>query len=536
MIFIYTLFLLIVKKVAPDLAKDPLDGLNILTVNDNKNRIIGTIYMKKSKAVIATPSFSDFYTTTHRLSALGEKIVEKILRRRAWDTRLLHFPRTGKQTLPLPAALSHLKTCLVPGEFGPTAFFSKYQRFGPSAEDSAAVILTENPDAVFLSCFAFAYADDTLSLARHLKAQRPSVPVYVGGAGVSVLPGYFQAEKSIDAVIAGEAEWALANFLGEDTAPDDSIDPHLDSPVRIDVAIASTQSAKTGQWLTTALSRGCPRKCRFCANHLTHGRVFRTVPIEAFLAALQTFSRDVPLHINFEDDNLLLGKDYFFALLEAIRNRFPRVDFSAENGMDYLLLDVSTLDRLIALGFRQFNLSMASLSPSILKESHRQGNPEHLQEILSYLRHKNIPSITYFICGLKQDTPDSVLENLRFLSRQPTLIGISLFYPVPGLPGFRDTRPFFESDSHLCTGSAAFPWSGSLTTAQMITAFRLARFVNFIQKKEYQSHEGDLLTRIKNERKLYTFQRKGRQKWMLRPPGLDKDMEKAFFENIYFQF
>ena len=110
-------------------------------------------------------------------------------------------------------------------------------------------------------------------------------------------------------------------------------------------------------------------------------------------------------------------------------------------------------------------------------------------------------------------------------------MGISLFYPVPGLPGFRDTQPFFESDSHLCAGSAAFPWSGSLTTAQMITAFRIARFVNFTKKKEYPSQELDLLARIRNERKLYTFQRKGRQKKMVRPPGLDRDMEKAFFNN-----
>ena len=475
--------------------------------------------MKKSKAVIATPSFRDFYTTPHRLSALGEKIVENILKRRGWKTRLLHFPTMEKQSLPLPQAFAHLRTCLVPGEFGPTAFFSRYQRFGPSPADSAAMILNEHPDAVFLSCFAFAYADDTLSLARHLKEQRPSVPVYAGGAGVSVLPEYFEAEECIDAVIAGEAEGALTSFLGENPGPDDGIG----------VPLVTTPSVKKDLWLTTILSRGCPRRCRFCANHLTQGRVFRTVPIEKFLSALQAFPEEIPLHINFEDDNLLLDKDYFFAVLEGIRSRFPRVDFSAENGMDYLLLDIGTLDRLIALGFRQFNLSMASLSPSILQDSHRQGDPEHLREILSYLQRKTIPSITYFICGLKQDTTQSVLENIRFLSRQPTRMGISLFYPVPGLPGFRDTQPFFESDSHLCTGSAAFPWSGSLTTAQMITAFRLARFVNFIQKKKHSPQEHDLLARIRSEKTLYTFQRKGREKSVVRPPGLDQDMEKAFF-------
>jgi hypothetical protein len=488
------------------------------------------------KAIIATPSISDFYTTTHRLSALGEKIVEKILQNQGWDTRLLHFPRMGKQALSLPPSLSHLKNYLIPGEFGPTAFFTRYQRFGPSPEKSAAIILSENPKVVFLSCFAFAYADDTLSLARHLKRQSPSVPVYVGGAGVSVLPGYFQAEEYIDAVITGEAEDSLTAFLGGNTGSDYSAVPYLDSPGSIDFSIATVRSPKNGLWLTTTLSRGCPRKCSFCANHLAHGRTFRTVPIDAFLSAIQSFPRDIPLHINFEDDNLLLDKDYFFTILEAVRNQFPLVDFSAENGMDYLLLDKDTIDRLVALGFRQFNLSMASLSPSILKDSHRQGDSEHLQEILRYLSRKKIPSITYFICGLKQDTTDSVLENIRFLSRQTTRIGISLFYPVPGLPGFKDTQPFFESDSHLCTGSAAFPWSESLTTAQMITAFRIARFVNFTQKKDYQPQEIDLLTRIRKERKLYTFQRKGRQKWMVRPPGLDQDMENEFFERIRFKF
>ncbi|MBW2514887.1 MAG: radical SAM protein [Deltaproteobacteria bacterium] len=475
--------------------------------------------MKKLKAVIATPSFRDFYTTPHRLSALGEKIVEKILKHQGWETRLLHFPTMEKRPLPLPQSLSHLRSCLIPGEFGPTAFFSRYQRFGPSPADSAAMILSENPDAVFLSCFAFAYADDTLSLARHLKEQRPSVPVYAGGAGVSVFPGYFEAEACIDAVIAGEAEGTLTSFLGGTRGSDDGIG----------LSIATTPTINRGLWLTTILSRGCPRACRFCANHLTQGRVFRTVPIERFLSALQAFPEEVPLHINFEDDNLLLDKDYFFAVLESIRSRFTRVDFSAENGMDYLLLDIGTLERLIDLGFRQFNLSMASLSPSILQDSHRLGDPEHLRKILSYLQRKAVPSVTYFICGLKQDTTQSVLENLRFLSRQPTRVGISLFYPVPGLPGFRDTLPFFNSDSHLCTGSAAFPWSGSLTTAQMITAFRLARFVNFIQKKKHSPQEHDLLARIRSEKKLYTFQRKGREKSVLRPPGMDQDMEQAFF-------
>ena len=66
----------------------------------------------------------------------------------------------------------------------------------------------------------------------------------------------------------------------------------------------------------------------------------------------------------------------------------------------------------------------------------------------------------------------------------------------------------------------------------MITAFRMARFVNFAKKKEHASHELDLLQQLQKSRKLYTLQRKGKQKEMVRPPGLDTDMEKVFFDNI----
>ena len=169
--------------------------------------------MKRPKAAVVVPSICDFYTTPQRLAALGEKIVATILQNAGWDTRWLHFPKAGKRTLQLPPVLSHLKPYLMPGEFGPTAFFSKYHRFGPSPHAAAGTILAGRPEAVFLSCFAFAYADDTLALARHLKDQCPSLPVFAGGAGVSVLPEYFLVDGSIDAVIPGEAEHALLAFL-----------------------------------------------------------------------------------------------------------------------------------------------------------------------------------------------------------------------------------------------------------------------------------------------------------------------------------
>jgi len=485
--------------------------------------------MKKPKAAIAVPSFLDFYATPHRLSALGAIIVERMLQDRGWNTHLSQFPLTAKQSLALPASFSHLQPYLLPNEFGPTAFFSRYHRFGPSPGQCTDILLAHNPDAVFLSCFAFAYADDTLALANHIKKMRPSIPVFVGGAGVSVLPEYFQGHACIDAVICGEAEATLGDFLSAGTTPESVITNTTSFSVQPRVAIAARRSPKKVLWLTTSLSRGCPRKCAFCANHLTQGRQFRKIAVADFLDELAEFPPDKHVHMNVEDDNILMDRKFLFEILKAVRRVLPHASFSAENGMDYSLLDSETLETLIKYGFKQFNLSMASCSPAILKNEQRHGDLPLLRDLLQHLHRFKIPAIVYFICGLQSDTVDTVIDNLRFLYQQPVRVGISLFYPVPGLPGFEEAHTFQNVDSHLCTGSAAFPWTGSLTTSQMVTAFRLARFVNAVKNKQYHAMERELLARIRAENRLYTFQHLKNERKMLRPPGLDRDMERAFF-------
>jgi len=488
--------------------------------------------MKTGKAAVAVPSFCDFYATPHRLSALGAIIVKKELQDQGWQTQLSQFPLSAKETLALPASLSYLRPYLLPDELGPTAFFTRYHRFGPSPDRCARAILAQNPDAVFLSCFAFAYADDTVALARQIKKLHPSTPVFVGGAGVSVLPEYFQGQACIDAAIGGEAESALIHFLSRG-APHKDINRDTNRhSLQPRVAIAAQKYPKNVLWLTTSLSRGCPRKCTFCANHLTQGRLFRKIDPSDLMKELATFPQDGPVHINFEDDNILVDREFFFEILTAVKQAIPHVSFSAENGMDYSFLDMDTLHRLIDFGFKQFNLSMASCSPEILKDARRPGDLRQLKDILKRLNQLKVPAIVYFICGLAADTTDTVIENLSFLVKQPVRAGISLFYPVPGLPGFEDPHMFMSADSHLCTGSAAFPWTGSLTTSQMVTAFRMARFGNLAKKKRQTSADRELLTRIHRKKKLFTFRRKNKMHQMVRPPGLDHHMEAAFFERI----
>ena len=96
--------------------------------------------------------------------------------------------------------------------------------------------------------------------------------------------------------------------------------------------LKKTKETRKTVYFTTSLSRGCPKKCRFCSNFLCHGRNFRVIPIKKIKKELSiippaTAENKKTVYINFEDDNLLLAPEYFLEVLTAFRDKFPNAFF-----------------------------------------------------------------------------------------------------------------------------------------------------------------------------------------------------------------
>ncbi|MBI9106141.1 MAG: radical SAM protein [Spirochaetales bacterium] len=487
------------------------------------------------KAVVAVPPVLDFYFTPSRASALGAVSVDELLKERGIETVLLNFPTLCAKPakLELPPELTHLRDFIITGEHGPVSFFSNYKRFGPDFSGCAATIAAESPEILFISCFAWAYAEETVSLAAAVKALRPEIIITAGGSGVSVNPDYFEKAEPIDFVLTGEAEKVLPAFLEEQFGTGGGKAAREAPSFQINRTGYSER--KNIQYYSAILTRGCPKSCKFCSNHLVHGREFRKTPAEEVERKIRLLPGDANIHINFEDDNLLFAKEYFVGILRMIRSRFPNASFSAENGLDYTLLDDVLLEELIEFGFRSFNLSMASTSQAMLRSQNRPADSDRLTAILHTLRKKKTASVTYFICGLEGETPGAVVDNLTYLHHLPTLTGISLFYPVPGLPIC--TQDFNSLPPRLCAGSSAWPWTGSLATSQLLTAFRLARLSNLIKTSQGlvgssfpapACPEAELLDIILSTGRLHTI----KSRRIIEVHGMDNEMVTAFLAGI----
>lgn len=509
---------------------------------------------KPLRAAVVVPPIQDFYFSPHRFSTIGASILSDLLKRVGLEVTFVNFPAMVKKgcTMSLPSELSYLKPYILEDETGKASFFKTFKRFGPSLQQCSEMICVLKPDLCFYSCFAFCYATPALQLSKLVKQQCLRAVSVFGGAGVSTYPEYFLRDESVDYTISGEAEVSICDFINYITTP--YPEPNKVSglgwkengnfrysPVRLTESEEILCPAmKTGEsramaYYTVSLSRGCPLECNFCSNWLCHGKNFRRCTDQQIEKIIDEISKsDISskktISINFEDDNLLFDYPFWVKTIKSIRNQFPDTQFYAENGIDYRLLNDQKCRELISLGFAQFNFSLGSVNKSVLKTAGRKTDLEHYSAMLSIASQYSLPVITYFICGFKDDSIESIAQNLAFLFKQKTLIGISLFYAVPGICGFEDRSMFDRLAPVLCCGSSAYPWNNSLSTETLISAFRLARIINLSKSQIISSDEKLLLDEIFKTKKLFTILKKKSEISIVEVPNQDHQLVRMVLE------
>jgi hypothetical protein len=511
----------------------------------------------KINAAVIVPPLQDFYFTPHRFSALGAKIVYRILQRYFPSSQFFNFPLLRKKPLAatLPSELSYLNAHIMEEEIGKLSFFKKYKHFGPTITDCADTITAAKIDLCLISCFAYCYAYTAVQLAEKIKINNPNCIIIIGGAGVSAYSEYFLKSDAIDYVVSGEAEVSLSQlltFLIDRTVPLHTI-PNIGwkkegalifSKVKnftrsseIEPLLTRTFENSDSIFLSTTISRGCTFTCQFCSNRISQGTTFRTtepekIELSLLATAHELGSTEKSIVLNFEDDNVLLDYEYLKDVICRCRKLYSKMRFSFENGIDYRLLTPERCKELISLGVSQFNFSIGTTDQSISGIEKRFQSFSNLDILYQIIKERNIPVITYFICGFPDDTHDTIIKNLLYLMNRPTFSGISLFYSVPGLSYYHNSSVNAHLGSPcLFAGTSAFPWNGSLSTTTLITAFRLSRFVNLIKSDDKNDQDRELIQQITSEKKLSTILKLGKNNPVIKEVQIqDYTLVKSFIE------
>ncbi|MDA3941226.1 MAG: cobalamin-dependent protein [Spirochaetia bacterium] len=287
--------------------------------------------------ILVQPPVEDFYFTPHRSSTLGLHSLSEIWRTRGHHCQVINcaLEKPLKKQIKIPETLTYLNPYRIKysKDIKSTSWFNNYYRFGSSIENCVKQIIEFNPDVVAVSCFAWGYAESSLKLLEKLKEIRRtkslSFLLVVGGPGVTVMPEYFS--PFADLVVTGEGEDSIIEIenmagLAEYSYPGKIINPGFTGELPFVYNLKSRRNSRFT--VSTIISRGCPKMCSFCANHLVFGRKLRKVPLSDLKKGMNVLFNEVltradkeekiKLHMNFEDDNILFYKEYFLEILNYI--------------------------------------------------------------------------------------------------------------------------------------------------------------------------------------------------------------------------
>ena len=176
--------------------------------------------------------------------------------------------------------------------------------------------------------------------------------------------------------------------------------------------------------ITVQTSRGCPRRCSFCASSilLTHG--YKLKPAVRVLAEIDRICARWPRpFIEFADDNALLNKPHWRALLPGLAER--KVRWFAESDLS-VARDETFLDELREGGCKQILIGLESpFEPGLrdleLRSDWKRKQADRAREAVRRIQGHGIRVTGCFIIGLDGHTTGIFRRRPRLRGRDRSL-------------------------------------------------------------------------------------------------------------------
>lgn len=301
--------------------------------------------------------------------------------------------------------------------------------------------LPQDLDLVAISSFS-AQIIEAYALADQYRAL--GIPVVLGGLHVTSLPD--EALQHCDAVVVGEGEVVWLDLLRD--ARSGQLNRRYSS---FDVAEFNMANAPMPAFelldiskynrLTVQTSRGCPRRCEFCASSILLTRRYKQKCISQVLAEIDRVCELWPRpFIEFADDNAFIHRAYWKELLPQLKQRrvkwFAETDLSVheDEQMLRLMRDSGCAEVLIGL---ESPILPGLHGLELNNDWKRRQWPKYI-EAVERIQSNGIRVNGCFILGLDGHGTD-IFDAVFDFAKQAKLYDVQITYqtPFPGTPLYR---------------------------------------------------------------------------------------------------
>jgi radical SAM superfamily enzyme YgiQ (UPF0313 family) len=290
--------------------------------------------------------------------------------------------------------------------------------------------------------------------------RRRGIQVAIGGFHVSGTvamlkerdPDVRRAAEMGVSLFSGEAEGRLGQVLRD--AADGTLQPlynfmsDLPNLEGVAMPVLPAERVKLTAGATTSFDagRGCPYQCSFCTIINVQGRKSRWRSPDDIEQIVRTNVAQ-GLHSFFiTDDNFARNKDW-----EAILDRLIYLR-EVEKLRISFIIQVDTLchklphfiEKAARAGVKRVFIGLENINPESLMGAKKQQNKitEYRSMLLAW---KQAGVLTYcgYILGFPNDTPESILHDIRVIQKELPVDLLEFFYLTP-LPGSEDHRKLHE--------------------------------------------------------------------------------------------
>ena len=329
--------------------------------------------------------------------------------------------------------------------------------------------------------------DESLEIARAIKAKYPHLPIVMGGPHVTCYPDSVMKHEEIDFIFRGEAELVFPLFLeeldkkkrrwsrvpgltyrttaGQIVRQNPYLTAKLDDlrlpdyeAIRLDDYLKKGYRLISSQKRNVPLvtTRGCPYGCTYCSASLINGKLVRSHSIDYLMKQIRClYDKKGIKSFSILDDNFTFDTNYAKEFCRSvIALGLKGAEFCTTNGIRMQRGDRELWGLMKRAGWKIIIIAPESGSKRVLRLMKKGLEPRIVPPIVDEIKAAGLRVTANFIIGFPGETRADLAKTTALIKKANIdFANIHFFQPLPGTPIFDELVRKGEISADFLPGS-----------------------------------------------------------------------------------